>query len=213
MKTPSRSAADDPRHGCRCELPGADVRYLAQAFDGRQADRLFAALQSEIAWERHRVRLFGREIEAPRLSSWIGDRAASYRYSGTRFVPHPWTPTLARLRDDLNERLDARFNSVLANLYRDGRDSMGWHSDDEPELGECPRIAALSFGAVRRLRFRGRDDAGHSLVLAPAHGSLLLMAGDTQRRYRHRVPATAAAVGPRISLTFRAIVPLRAERR
>ena len=123
----------------------------------RAPDALFDALHREIPWEQHRLRLFGREIGSPRLSCWIGDEGTAYKYSGTRFEPHAWTPTLALLREELAARFDLRFNSVLANLYRDGRDSMGWHSDDEPELGTAPVIASLSFGAVRRFRFRSRQ--------------------------------------------------------
>ncbi|MGA9420963.1 MAG: alpha-ketoglutarate-dependent dioxygenase AlkB [Rhodanobacteraceae bacterium] len=187
------------------QLPGADVRYAAHAFDVAKADQLFAALLQEIAWEQYRLRLFGRRIAAPRLSSWIGDADASYRYSGTRFEPQPWTPTVARLRDDLNARLGALFNSVLANRYRDGRDSMGWHADDEPELGARPLIASLSFGAPRRLRLRTCSDRRVALSIELAHGSLLVMAGDTQRLYQHELPKTEARIGERVNLTFRRI--------
>ena len=102
-------------------------------------------------------------------------------------------------------RFDLRFNSVLANLYRDGRDSMGWHSDDEPELGREPAIASLSFGAVRRFRFRSRETRRVAGAIDLAHGSLLVMRGATQRLYQHDLPKTSAAVGPRVNLTFRTI--------
>ncbi|HUH55995.1 MAG TPA: alpha-ketoglutarate-dependent dioxygenase AlkB [Rhodanobacter sp.] len=194
-------------------VAGADVALLPRWLVPDETESTFTALHAAIPWETHRLRLFGREVAAPRLSCWIGDPYTSYVYSGTRFEPHPWLPLLAELRERLQQACDTRFNSVLANLYRDGRDSMGWHSDDEPELGAQPLIASLSLGAERRFRLRRRlprtaklspaDTV--SLVLPP--GSVLRMAGATQRLYRHDLPKTRAAVGPRINLTFRWIEP------
>lgn len=140
------------------------------------------------------------------FSCWIGDEGTAYKYSGALFEPHAWTPSLAALRDELAARFELRSNSVLANLYRDGHDSMGWHSDDEPELGREPVIASLSFGAVRRFRFRSRETKRVSLALDLASGSLLVMRGATQRLYHHDLPKTARA-GARINLTFRTIRP------
>ena len=189
----------------RLHLAGADVLYAANAF-ARDADALFEALHGEIPWERHRLRLFGRDIDAPRLSCWIGDAGTAYTYSRVRFEPRAWTPALTRVRDDLAARFDLRFNSVLANLYRDGRDSMGWHSDDEPELGPEPVIASLSFGAARRFRLRSRATREVALSIVLAHGSLLIMRGATQRLYQHALPKMAGADGARINLTFREIL-------
>jgi len=163
------------------------------------------ALTREIAWTQHYLNLFGREVAAPRLSCWMGDADAAYTYSRTRFEPQPWTPTVAALRDDLRERLGVRFNSVLANLYRDGRDSMGWHSDDEPELGPRPLIASLSFGAARTFRLRSRATREAALSIELTHGSLLVMGGDTQALYQHALPKRARVTDPRINLTFRSI--------
>lgn len=192
----------------RIDLPGADLRYDAQAYPRTRADAVLAALREEIAWAPHRLRIFGRDVEAPRLSCWIGDADAVYTYSGTRFEPRPWTPTVAALREDLHRRLGVRFNSVLANLYRDGRDSMGWHSDDEPELGPEPLIASLSFGAPRTFRLRSRATREAALSLELAHGSLLVMAGATQRHFQHALPRRARVAAPRINLTFRRIAPV-----
>jgi alkylated DNA repair dioxygenase AlkB len=186
------------------ELPGADVR-MVQFCDAPAAQRWFTRLVDEVPWERHRLRLFGREIEAPRLSCWIGDADAVYTYSGTRFTPHPLTPACVELRDRLVAVSGEKYNSVLCNLYRDGRDSMGWHSDDEAELGPFPCIASLSFGAARRFRLRHRRDPDSRLEIELAPGSLLLMAGATQRNYRHDLPKTARIVSPRLNLTFRRI--------
>ena len=188
------------------ELPGADVR-LAQFCDAEEAERWFARLHAEIPWERHRLRIFGREIDSPRLSCWIGDPEAVYTYSGTRFVPHAWTPATAELREHISVRCGEHSNSVLANLYRDGRDSMGWHSDNEPELGPAPTIFSFSFGGVRRFRLRHRRDPRQRLELDLPSGSLLRMAGTTQRFYRHDLPKTARAVAARINLTYRLCAP------
>jgi alkylated DNA repair dioxygenase AlkB len=185
------------------DLPGADVRYEPCAYKHAEADALFAALHAEIAWQTHRLTLFGREVDSPRLSCWIGDADAVYTYSRTRFEPQPWPPTVAMLREDLRSRFGLQFNSVLANLYRDGRDSMGWHSDDEAELGAQPVIASLSFGAVRTFRLRSRATRAAACSLELAHGSLLVMAGDTQRLYQHALPKRTGVQTARINLTFR----------
>jgi len=173
--------------------------------EAAEATRLFAALLAEVAWATHHVRLFGRELPSPRLSCWIGDAGAMYRYSGVSHAPHPWPECLLPVRERLQREAGVRFNSVLANLYRDGRDSMGWHSDDEPELGSCPTIASLSLGGTRRFVFRHRRDASIRHALELPHGSLLVMRGDTQANYRHALPKTARPVAARINLTFRRI--------
>jgi len=190
----------------RIELPGADLRWISQWLALDEADALFLALHEEIPWEVHRIRIFGREVDSPRLSCWMGDADASYVYSRTRFEPRPWTATLATLRARLETLCGARFNSVLANLYRNGNDSMGWHSDDEPELGPRPTIVSVSLGAPRRfrLRSRGQGAATHTLMLPP--GSVLCMAGDTQRHYRHELPKMRGVEGARINLTFRHVI-------
>jgi alkylated DNA repair dioxygenase AlkB len=195
-------------------LPDADLRLIAHWLAPEEADALLDTLCASIPWEVHRIRLFGREIDSPRLSYWIGDPEASYTYSRTRFEPHPWPEALRSLRGRVEQACGARFNSVLANLYRDGGDSIGWHSDDEPELGERPVIASLSLGAERRFRLRrkpGRDGAapGASLGLPLPHGSLLRMAGDTQRLYQHGLPKVRGVPTARLNLTFRLIRPER----
>lgn len=188
-------------------LPDAALAFDPCWLPPAEADALFTALRATIAWEVHRVRLFGREHPAPRLSCWIGDAGASYRYSGTRFEPHPWPAALRPVRERLRDELGTGFNSVLANLYRDGRDAMGWHADDEPELGPAPVIASVSLGATRRFLLRHRDEGERRLALDLPHGSLLVMAGATQRLWRHALPRTARPVGERINLTFRQVAP------
>lgn len=210
----------------RIDLDGADLSLDPAWLSCAEADALFDALLAGIAWETHRIRMFGRQVDSPRLSCWIGDPGTSYTYSRTRFEPHPWPAALMPLRERLREALNIDFNSVLANRYRHGRDAMGWHSDDEPELGPQPVIASVSLGAARRFALKPRgmkscdmksfDMTSHGtqssgkkdgrLVLELPHGSLLVMRGDTQARYRHALPATARPVNERINLTFRRIV-------
>jgi alkylated DNA repair dioxygenase AlkB len=187
-------------------LPGAELRFDPHWLGPAEADALYAALLEQVPWEVHRIRMFGREVNSPRLSSWIGDPQAHYRYSGTDFTPHRWPDALRPLRARLQDTLGEAFNSVLANRYRDGRDAMGWHSDAEPELGAEPVIASISLGATRRFALKHRDDAQLRLALELPHGSLLVMSGATQRHYRHALPRTTRAVGERINLTFRRIL-------
>jgi alkylated DNA repair dioxygenase AlkB len=191
----------------RIDLPDAQLWFDPHWLDPATADALFDALHEQIVWETHRLRIFGREREAPRRSRWIGDPGARYVYSRTAFEPHPWPAALLPLRRRLEHEAESRFNSVLANLYRDGRDSMGWHSDDEPELGSEPVIASLSLGAARRFVLKQRGALQRRLALDLPHGSLLLMRGPTQRFWKHALPRTARAVGARINLTFRQIDP------
>ncbi len=186
-------------------LEDAQLRYASHWLDIAAANALFVALRDGIAWERHRIRLFGRVLDAPRLSCWIGDDDAAYTYSRMRYLPQPWPAPLSAIRNRLRAECAADFNGVLANLYRDGNDSMGWHADDELELGARPLIASLSLGATRRFVIRHRGDPARRLAINLAHGSLLLMSGDTQLHYRHALPKTARAVAPRINLTFRQI--------
>jgi alkylated DNA repair dioxygenase AlkB len=185
-------------------LPLADLwldpLFLAEG----EAAALLGELSDSVEWEQRAIRLYGREVAQPRLTAWYGDADASYAYSGLRWEPRPWTATLAELRRRVEAACGCRFNSVLLNLYRDGRDSMGWHADDEPELGTAPIIASLSLGATRRFRLRPRAGvAAGALGLDLPAGSLLLMRPPTQQHWQHALPKTARPVGPRLNLTFR----------
>ncbi len=144
------------------------------------------------------------DADVQHLPGWL---AAHYRYSGAEFVPHPWPPALRAMRGRLQAEGIGRFNSVLLNRYRGGGDYMGWHSDDEPELGPAPVIASLSLGAARRFLLRRRDDPARKAEYLLGHGDLLVMAGQTQRFYQHALPKMARVQGERINLTFRWITP------
>lgn len=171
------------------------------------ADALLARLWNELEWRSQRIRLFGRSVLQPRLVAWYGDPDARYRYSGLSLEPLPWHPELASLRQRLEAFCGKPFNSVLANAYRDGNDSMGWHSDNERELGPRPLIASLSLGAPRRLLVRpaaaGADELRRSTPVVLAHGSLLLMKEASQERYQHALPKTRRATALRVNLTYR----------
>ncbi|PKV14360.1 alpha-ketoglutarate-dependent dioxygenase AlkB [Xanthomonas prunicola] len=189
----------------RVGLPHARIHWCRGWLQAADADALMQALLDQVQWEVHRIRMFGRVVDSPRLSSWIGDPDASYRYSGTQFAPQPWLEVLQPVRARLQDETGCPFNSVLVNRYRSGADAMGWHSDDEPELGAQPMIASLSLGAARRFAFRHCNDAALKQTLELGHGDLLLMAGETQQHYKHALPRTARPVGERINLTFRQI--------
>ena len=186
--------------------PDGEVAYEPCFLDPPEADALFAALQSLPDWHQEELEIFGRKVHTPRLVAWYGDPGVRYRYSGVDHEALPWPSSLAALRERLRASLGVAFNGVLANRYRDGRDSMGWHSDDERELGPRPVIAAVSLGAQRRflMRHRTRKELA-TLDLPLEHGSLLVMRGETQRHWRHAIPKTARPVGERVSLTFRLV--------
>src|ERR1700720_476431 len=153
---------------------------------------------------RGRSRIFGREMPIPRMTAWFGDGA--YSYSGILHLPAPFPAIIERLRERAEALSGASFNAALANLYRPGRDSVGWHSDNESGLGNRPTIASLSLGGERRFQFRHRETK-QTITLGLRMGHWLIMAGETQRFWVHQVPKTAAAAAPRVNLSFRHMVP------
>lgn len=187
------------------QLPDAELDFQAHWLEPATADRWLAQLIAETPWQQPRVRLYGREHMVPRLVAWYGDAEARYRYSGLSHSPLAWTPLLAQIRTRLVATLGQPLNGVLLNYYRDGQDSMGWHSDDEAELGRNPLIASLNLGGSRRFDFRrkGQSRIEHSLLLN--HGSLLVMRGPTQHYWQHQVAKTRSPCTPRLNLTFRMI--------
>ena len=181
-----------------------NLTLRAHALSLQQADRYFTKLRDDLAWEAREATIMGRKVALPRLTAWYGE--AAYGYSGVRHDPLGWTETLLELKHGVEALSGGQFNSVLLNLYRDGRDSMGWHADDEAVLGPEPLIASLSLGCARRFRVRHRADHGRKLSLVLEPGSLLVMSGRMQACWQHEVPKTALAVGPRINMTFRRIL-------
>lgn len=198
----------EPADACtRWLLRGEDELYLLPQFlHAARASELFATLRAELAWRSERIVTYGRAVPVPRRVCWYGDPGAVYRYSGVAHQPLPWTPTLTALRQRIEATCARTFNSVLGNLYRDGQDSMGWHADNEPELGPAPVIASLSLGAERLFKLR-HTRRGATLDITLPDGSLLVMGGELQRHWRHSLPKTRRALGGRINLTFRYVTP------
>jgi len=199
------SAAPDALE--RLRIPDADLRYAPAIELGTPVDALLRSLIDTIAWRSESIVLWGRTYAQPRLIAWYGDEGKHYTYSGLTLVPLPWTPLLTQIKERVEQLTTVRFNSVLLNYYRDGNDSMGMHSDDEPELGPNPIIASLSLGAERTfiLKHRTKREIG-PLHLQLSSGSLLLMQGDTQKHWKHGIAKEKRACGPRVNLNFRRIV-------
>jgi len=189
------------------QLPNAELELHAQWLAPATADQWLAELSAHTLWQQPQVHIYGRQLPVPRLVAWYGDAEASYRYSGLTHQPLPWTPLLAQIRAQVEQAVGQPLNGVLLNYYRDGQDSMGWHSDDEAELGANPLIASLNLGGTRRfdLRRKGSNRIEHSLPLQ--HGSLLVMRGPTQHHWQHQVAKTRSPCAPRLNLTFRLIKP------
>jgi len=187
-------------------LRDADIRYYPCFFDQETAERYFQALLRETAWEQRTLFVFGKHRLEPRLTAWYGDEGASYSYSGTTRHPKPWTPLLREIKQRVENAAGVCYNSLLLNQYRDGNDSVSWHSDDEESLGHNPSIASVSFGVMRSFHLRHRQDKQLRHKIDLEHGSLLVMQGPTQHYWHHQVPKTSRAVGQRINLTFRVIV-------
>ena len=187
-------------------LLDGSMEYLPHWLSRGDSDKLLNRLQSDIEWQQPSITIYGKRHPIPRLQAWMGDRPHTYRYSGTDFTSVTWPDYLASLAKDLSQIAGVEFNSVLLNLYRNGQDSMGWHSDDEPELGETPVIASLSLGAERDFTLRPSGATRQAHCLALQHGSLLIMKAGMQSDWQHALPRRARVTEPRINLTFRRII-------
>ena len=189
----------------KLDLPDAEVYFAPQFFSNEESDAYFERLMEEVNWQQESIKMFGKLLPMPRLTAWYGDKG--YTYSGLQNKPQPWLPVLQELKERVEQATGQKYNSVLLNLYRSGQDSMGWHSDNEAELGPEPDIASLSFGGERKFSFRHRTNkALKPISINLGHGSLLLMRGPTQHHWLHQVSKTARTVEPRINLTFRKVI-------
>ncbi len=201
------------------ELIDAKIVFIEHFFTSSVSDQLLSVLSHHIEWQQGEITMFSKRILEPRLSAWYGDEGKSYTYSGKKQEPLPWHESLFFLKTEIEKFLQKAtsddflfpqnnviFNSVLCNLYRNGKDSMGWHQDNEVALGKNPLIASVNFGESRRFLFRIKDDkmVKHELLLT--HGSLLIMAGAMQHHWQHAVPKELRRTKPRINLTFRHIL-------
>lgn len=185
-------------------MQDAGIRYYPDFLDADQALDYFNVLNSSLQWRQEQICLYGKIFDVPRLQAWYGDAEANYRYSNLTMQALPWTTELLALRQRCEQLSGAKFNSVLANLYRDNQDSMGMHADDEPALGKQPTIASVSLGERRTLIFVHKITK-QRIKLPLAAGSLLIMAGDTQQFWQHGIAKQRVIMSPRINLTFRFI--------
>ena len=179
------------------------AEYSGRVFSAEESAALFEALLTTTPWQQDEVILFGKKHILSRKVAWMGDAGFTYSYSGTSKTASPWTPPLLAVRERVEKLCGHAFNSCLLNLYHDGSEGMGWHSDDEKTLGRNPVIASVSLGAERPFRFKHRVTK-EVIPLILENGSLLVMKGETQHHWLHALPKTKKANAPRINLTFRA---------
>ena len=184
------------------DLGIAETLYVPGFLETRQADALLDEVIDTANWQQERFPMFGRVVVAPRLTAWYGEPGTTYRYSGVERPAGTWLPPIEKLALQVAGAVAWRFNYVLVNRYRDGNDMLGWHADDEADLGETPVLAAISVGAERVFRMRPRR-GGASTAAVLGHGSLLVMWGNSQRDYKHCLPRTRRPVSERLSFTFR----------
>jgi len=188
-------------------LPDAELEYFPEFLTNNEADRLLSFLLKSNSWRQDKIKLFGKEVLQPRLTILFGESGNTYKYSGLEMSPKPFPDILKNLKYKCEEKnIGKAFNVCLANLYRDGNDSMGWHADNEEELGKNPSIASVSLGAERifHLKHKNLRTARHKIKLQ--HGSLLVMKGTTQEFWKHQLPKTKKIISPRVNLTFRKII-------
>ena len=198
----------DGRRFLKMDLPDAEVSFYPELFPAVQADRLLSQLVETTAWRQDSIKIYGKPTPLPRLTAWYGDPGARYVYSGIVNDPLPWTAALAEIKGVVDAVSGVAFNGVLLNRYRTGKDSMGWHSDDEREFGPNPVIASVSFGGTRNFQLRHKRRKEQKASVELTHGSLLIMRGPTQENWQHQIPKTAKPVQERLNLTFRRLVNL-----
>ena len=186
-------------------LPDAEIIYYPHSFHKKEADVVFEQLKNEIPWQQDDIRVFGKIHPQPRLTALFGNEGITYSYSNIKMQPHPWNPLLQKLKSHVENVTNTNFTTVLLNQYRDGKDSNGWHADDEKELGRNPIIASVSFGTERTFQLKHNSDKTQKKNIVLEHGSLLIMRGTTQHFWKHQIPKTSEAIGSRINLTFRVI--------
>lgn len=188
------------------QMDKADVYYYKNIFNNNESDEILDSLINTIEWEQNYIKLYGKIMPIPRLTAWYGDPGRSYTYSGIEMPPNIWTNTLLKIKNKIEILSNTTFNSVLLNYYRNGSDSVAWHSDNEKELGINPIIGSVSFGTERIFKFRQIDDRKKTKNVILEHGSLLLMKGDTQQYWEHEIAKTKKKINVRVNLTFRSII-------
>lgn len=187
------------------DLPDAEVIYFPTFLNANESSDLFQQLMTETPWQHDAITLFGKTHPQPRLTAFYGAEDLSYSYSNIKMNANLWTFTLLKLKSEIEKKAATSFNSVLLNLYRNGKDSNGWHADNEKELGINPIIASVTLGSERFFHLKHINNPEHKCKIKLENGSLLLMKGSTQHYYKHQIPKTMQEVEPRINLTFRTI--------
>ena len=195
-----------PSDGTPLELPDARLRYFQYFFNTDEAEHFYSKLSETIPWQQDPITVFGKTYDQPRLTALHANNTKPYSYSGITMYPNQMTTELTAIYERIRTVSSVEFTSVLLNLYRDGKDSNGWHADNEKELGRSPSIASVSFGAQRFFHLKHRTIKEARLKVLLHSGSLLLMEGDTQEKWLHQIPKTAKPIQPRINLTFRKII-------
>ncbi|MFB9052977.1 alpha-ketoglutarate-dependent dioxygenase AlkB [Formosa undariae] len=187
------------------KMKDAEVIYFPAFFNSSEADFYFKSLLNSVTWQQDDIRIFGKTMPQPRLTALYANNEKPYSYSGITMTPQEFNTPLSIIKTKIESETQHKFTTCLCNLYRDGNDSNGWHSDNEKELGQNPIIASVSFGAARVFHLKHRKDANLKQKLILQHGSLLLMKGETQKHWLHQVPKTKKVIGQRINLTFRTV--------
>lgn len=187
-------------------LPDAVFEYYPNFLNKEKADELFKLLYNEIPWKQDTITVYGKNHLQPRLTALYGNEGKPYKYSNIIMNPYPWNATLIYLKELVEEKANHNFTTVLANLYRNEKDSNGWHADNEKELGRNPIIASISLGEERNFQLKHNTikEAKQNLILK--HGSLILMKEGSQIHYKHQIPKSTSSKKPRINLTFRTIL-------
>lgn len=189
------------------KIPDGKVTFYEGFFSLEESHRLMKSLIKTIDWTQDEVVVYGKRHKIPRLNAWYGDEGKVMKYSGLSLEPKAWTAELLEIKYKLEEATGEKFNSCLLNYYRDGKDGMGWHQDNEKELGLNPIIASVTFGETRPFQLKHISNKELKKVDIPlSNGSLLLMAGETQHYWKHQIPKTTKTLESRINLTFRQIL-------
>lgn len=190
------------------DLPQADVTLYERFFTKKESDMLYNYLIENINWQQDHMRIYGKKVELPRLTAWYGDTKRPYSYSGIGMETQLWTEELLFIKSRVETVAATNFSGVLLNYYRNGQDSVSWHTDNEKMLGKDPIIGSVTFGATRLFQMRHRTNKEQKISIPLTHGALLLMKGSTQLFWEHQVPKTNKTIFPRINLTFRVLDPI-----
>ena len=187
------------------ELPDSDIIYYPEFLTMQESTILFETLLTETPWKQDEITVYGKRHLQPRLTALYGEAEKNYSYSNIKMNPIYWTPLLQKLKSQVENVCDVKFNVVLLNYYRNNNDGNGWHADNEKELGKNPTIASLSFGSNRIFQLKHNQNKLLKRSLILEQGSLLIMKGFTQEFWKHQIPKSSRLIGPRINLTFRSI--------